>query len=206
MSREIKPLRYQSLKGFFDFAIKEHHEVIYADNVKQLNKIENKIKEIDFADINDCEGDLRELKTDELIEKNSVKLHEAYFAQMGAGTARPVGEIARLIAEDFGSAEKWKKEFEELAYVSRGWAVLAYDFDDNRLVNYLSDSQNQGMWNTVALLCIDMFEHAYFLDDAANRRSYISAFFQNIDWDYINLAAHQYGIIERRLHRKKVKL
>lgn len=207
MSREIKPLRYQSLKGFSDFAIKEHHEVIYADNVKQLNEIENKLRKFNYQDINGSSVDLRETKIEETAEKNSVKLHESYFAQMSAGWPKPVGEIAKMIARDFGSYEQWKKEFEELARASRGWAVLAYDLDDNRLINYLVDSHNQGgVWNAVLLLCLDVCEHAYFLDAAANRRSYIDSFFKNIDWDYVNLAAHQYGIVERRLHKDKVKL
>ena len=202
--RELKSLKYQSLKGFSDYQISRHHDVVYADHVKQLNSIENKVGSLDL-DKSSLYQYLWELKVEEVAEKNAVKLHEAYFAEMGAGTNKPVGEIAKLINQDFGSYEAWKKEFLAAAQVCRGWVVLAYDLDDNKLINYLVDlSQLGGVWNAVIVLTIDCFEHAYSFEGAPNHQAYIEAFMQNIDWDYVNLTAHQYGIIERRRHKEKV--
>lgn len=206
MSRELKSLKYQSLKGFSDYQIKKHHEAVYADHVKRLNAIENQIDSFKNGG-SAWPLDFWEAKSGEAAEKNAVKLHEAYFAEMGAGINRPVGEIAKMIKQDFGSYEAWEKEFTAAALASRGWVVLAYDLDDNRLINYLAEaSHSGGVWNAIIILAIDCSEHAYAFEGVSDHQTYVEAFMKNIDWDYINLAAHQYGIIDRRKNSDKLKL
>ncbi len=39
---------------------------------------------------------------------------------------------------------------------------------------------------SLALLVMDMYEHAYHMDYGANARGDIDAFFQNINWDAVN--------------------
>lgn len=205
MAREVKSLKYQSLAGFSDYQIKEHHEVIYAEEVRELNEIENKLLAASRSLADGLPNDLRELKAEEIEAKNGVKLHEMYFANLGAGRGKAVGEVAKMIERDFGSFEAWKTQFGALA--SKGWVMLAYDLDDNRLINYISDTENRvGVWNAIILLVLDVSEHAYFLDKSTNRMGYIETFFKSIDWDYVNLAAHQYGIIERRKNNEKLHL
>lgn len=204
MSREVKSLKYQSLVGFSDYQIKEHHDVVYAGQVKELNEIENALLDAASHPEKDSAHSLRELKAEEIETKNAVKLHEIYFAGLGAGRPKAVGELAKMIEQDFGSFDEWRKQFSALAKVTKGWVVLAYDLDDNCLKNYVSDTQSHmGVWNVIALLVIDVFEHAYFLDKSTDRQSHIDTFFESIDWDYVNLAAHQYGIIDRRKHKEE---
>jgi superoxide dismutase, Fe-Mn family len=38
---------------------------------------------------------------------------------------------------------------------------------------------------------MDMYEHAYTMDYGANAKSYIDAFFQNIQWDEVSRRAEQ---------------
>ena len=205
-SREIKQLKYQSLKGFSDYQIKKHHEIVYADHVKRLNAIENKIDSLNASQQAQPQ-DFWEVKIEEVAEKNAVKLHEAYFTEMSTGTNHPVGEIAKLIKDDFGSYEAWKKEFMTAAIASRGWVILAYDLDDNKLVNYLIDlSQLGGVWNAVIILAIDCCEHSYSFEGKPDHQKYVEAFMKNVDWDYVNLEAHQYGIIDRRKNSNRLKL
>ena len=205
-SREIKQLKYQSLKDFSDYQIKKHHEMVYADHVKRLNAIENKIDSLNASQQAQPQ-DFWEVKIEEVAEKNAVKLHEAYFAEMSTGTNHPVGEIAKLIKDDFGSYEVWKKEFMTAAIASRGWVILAYDLDDNKLVNYLVDlSQLGGVWNAVIILAIDCCEHSYSFEGKPDHQKYVEAFMKNVDWDYVNLEAHQYGIIDRRKNSNRLKL
>ncbi len=60
----------------------------------------------------------------------------------------------------------------------RGWAWTAYDWDEERLFNYLGDTQNTfPIWNATPLVALDVYEHAYFLDYQTDRASYIDAFF-----------------------------
>ncbi len=68
-----------------------------------------------------------------------------------------------------------------------GWAWTAYDWDEGRLFNYVGDAQNTfPIWNATALVALDVYEHAYFLDYRTDRASYIDAFFDNLDWAVVN--------------------
>lgn len=194
--REVKKLKYKELKGLSEKQLSEHHDVLYAGYVKKISEIEEKLKNVDLSSANGTYSDLRELKMEETFALNGVKLHEGYFENMipeGQG-ARGKGQVFDMIERDFGSYETWEKEFKAMGLAARGWVVLGYDLDEGRLKNILCDSHNQGgVWNMIALLIMDVYEHAYFLDYATARKTYIEAFFQNIDWDYINLLIEKYG-------------
>jgi Fe-Mn family superoxide dismutase len=65
--------------------------------------------------------------------------------------------------------------------------VLAYDFNDGKLHNYICDIHNQGgVWGSAPILVLDMYEHAYFTDFGADKKGYIDSFFNNLNWDAIN--------------------
>ena len=194
--RTQKQLKYTKLDGLSERQLKEHHDVLYAGYVKKIDEIEEKLKNVDLASANATSSDLRALKIEETFALNGVKLHEGYFDNMqDLPSGVPSGKIAELIAHDFGSFEKWLAEFKALGLCARGWVVLAYDLDEQRLKNIVCDTHNQGgVWNAVALLIMDVYEHAYFIDYATARKAYIEAFFKNINWDYVNKLIGKYGI------------
>jgi len=192
--REVKPLNYRELDGLSEKQLTEHHDVLYAGYVKKTNEIEEKLKSADLASANATFSDLRELKMEETFALNGVKLHEGYFDNMVQGGARPSGKVQELIERDFGSYENWEKEFRALGLSARGWVVLGYDLDEKKLKNILCDSHNQGgVWNMLALLIMDVYEHAYFIDYATARKSYIEAFFRNINWQQLDRIISKFG-------------
>src|SRR5918994_3821268 len=82
---------------------------------------------------------------------------------------------------------------EEIA--ARGWAWTAYDWDEQRLFNYIGDTQNTyPIWNATPLVALDVYEHAYFLDYQTDRASYIDAFFANLDWATVNDWVQRYQV------------
>ena len=114
---------------------------------------------------------------------------------MKEGGGAPTGIIMTLIERDFGSYEHWMAEFKALGLAARGWVVLSYDLDEKRLKNIVCDTHNQGgVWNSVAVFIMDVYEHAYFLDYATARKAYIETFFKNINWDYVNSTLERYRI------------
>jgi len=200
MAREIKPLAYDELDGLSEKQLKEHHDVLYAGYVKKIGEIEEKLKQVDVSAANGTFSDLRELKLEETFALNGVKLHEGYFDNMILGgspstSLRANNQIFDLIIRDFGSYEMWEKEFKAMGLCARGWVVLGYDLDERKLKNILCDSHNQGgVWNMVALLIMDVYEHAYFLDYATGRKAYIESFFRNINWDFVNSLCEKYNV------------
>src|SRR3989344_3195403 len=209
--REIKPLKYTELDGLSEKQLKEHHDVLYAGYVKKIGEIEEKLKTVDLSTANASYSDLRELKMEETFALNGVKLHEGYFANMAPpssksdfgtpkksdffpGWVMPSGAIMEMLKRDFGSYEKWEAEFKAMGLCARGWVVLGYDLDEKKLKNILCDSHNQGApWNMIAVLIMDVYEHAYFIDYATGRKAYIEAFFKNIDWNEVNQRIEKLG-------------
>ena len=195
--KEIKPLKYKELNGLSEKQLSEHHDVLYARYVKKVGEIEEKLKNVDLSSANGTYSDLRELKMEETFAINGVKLHEGYFDNMspeGLG-ARGQSRVFEMIERDFGSYENWEKEFKAMGLCARGWVILGYDLDENKLKNILCDSHNQGgVWNMVALMIMDVYEHAYFLDYATARKKYIESFFANIDWNFVNSLMDKYKI------------
>ena len=197
--REPKPLKYTELDGLSERQLKEHHDVLYAGYVKKVNEIEEKLKNVDISTANATYSDLRELKMEETFAVNGVKLHEGYFDNMNKvdkpGLSILNGKVGKLIERDFGSYEAWEKEFKAMGLCARGWVVLGYDLDEKKLKNILCDSHNQGgVWNMIALLIMDVYEHAYFIDYATGRKAYIEAFFKNIDWEEVNRRIERFNV------------
>lgn len=198
MERTVKPLKYTKLDGLTERQLKEHHDVLYAGYVKKLNELEAKLKTVDKTTANATFSDLRELKLEETFAKNAIVLHEGYFDNLG-GSGKPEGELVNLIKRDFGSLEAWMEEFKALGLCARGWVVLAWDWNDMKLVNYICDVHNQGgVWNASALLILDMYEHAFFLDYATNKKAYVETFMKNIDWKALNEMVKKYKFEEHK--------
>src|SRR3989344_7328219 len=198
--REPKPLKYTELDGLSEKQLKGHHDVLYAGYVKKANEIEEKLKSVDISTANATYSDLRELKLEETFAVNGVKLHEGYFDNMIPGgspstSLRANNQIFDLIIRDFGSYDNWEKEFKAMGLCARGWVVLGDDLDEKKLKNILCDSHNQGgVWNMIALLIMDVYEHAYFIDYATGRKAYIEAFFKNIDWEEVNRRIERFNV------------
>ncbi|MEK7150615.1 MAG: superoxide dismutase [Patescibacteria group bacterium] len=193
--RTPKKLNYIKLEGLSERQLSEHHDVLYAGYVKKIDEIEEKLKKVDLTLANATSSELRALKIEETFALNGVKLHEGYFDNMKEGGGAPTGIVMTLIERDFGSYEHWMAEFKALGLAARGWVVLSYDLDEKRLRNIVCDTHNQGgVWNSVAVFIMDVYEHAYFLDYATARKAYIETFFKNINWDYVNSTLERYHI------------
>lgn len=191
---EPKPLKYTKIDGLSERQLAEHHDKLYVGYINKYKEITEKLARVDLSSANQTYSDLRELNSEKSFALNGAKLHEAYFDNMTDVTpAEPSQQLMTLFEKHFGGVEEWKKQFAALGMAARGWVVLAWDIDRGVLENYICDSHNQGgVWNTVALVVLDVYEHAYFLDYATARADYIAKFMQALDWNEINTRATKY--------------
>ena len=91
-----------------------------------------------------------------------------------------------LVERDFGSVDGWRSALRASGMAARGWAWTAYDWDEQRLFNYVGDAQNTfPIWNATPILAMDVYEHAYWIDYGRVRAKYIEAFFNNLDWNVV---------------------
>lgn len=183
--------------GISERQIDEHYSVLYKGYCGKINEISEKLASVDKADANATYSAIRELKREEVFTANAIRLHEGYFDNLG-GDGMAGGTIRSWIEEDFGSVEAWEEEFRACGMSARGWVALAYDLTDGRLHNYLSDIHSDGVWSAIPLLILDVYEHAYFIDYGTGRKSYLDAFFKNIDWQHVNDLIERMGLAQMR--------
>ena len=189
-----KPLGYSELPGITEKQLAEHYK-LYEGYVKKYNELAVLARKVDPAVSNGTYAEIREVNVEKVFALNAIRLHEAYFENMTAKAQDCGGPIKQLIEKEWGSVEPWATDIPALGLAARGWVVLASDFDNQRLENYICDAHNQGgVWNSGALLVLDVYEHAYFLDYATARKAYIDEFMKLINWDVVNERIPQWAI------------
>ena len=199
MRKDFNPEKFKfskDLKGMTLKMLQEHFK-LYEGYVKKTNEIQSKIESADKSEANGVFSYIGELKRQETFAVNGMKLHEIYFAHLG-GDGKPKGELVKMIEKDFGSLDNWKLDMIATGISARGWAILAFDYKDNRLHNYGSDAHNVGaVWGAAPLIVLDVYEHAYFMDYGVNRKDYINSFFENLDWSFANDLVKNYELNKR---------
>jgi superoxide dismutase, Fe-Mn family len=191
--RELKPALLE-MDGISRASVEAHYK-LYEGYVNKRNEILGRLGEIDLATANQVYSEVRALKVDLTFAIGGVKNHEIYFEHLAGGGGAPDGLIGELIERDFGSVDDWRADLKATGMGGRGWAWTAYDWDEQRLFNYIGDAQNTfPIWNATPLVALDVYEHAYFLDYQTDRASYIDAFFANLDWDVVNEWVSRYQI------------
>jgi len=179
------PFKPDSLKGISD-KTSLTHDKLYQAYVAKKDQIQAELKNVDLTTANQTYSQLRALKDAETFAVNGAYLHEIYFAGLG-GDGAPKGDIIEQINQDFGSFEQFTALAKACAMAARGWAVLAWDTFEQCLHIYNGDAHNQGgVWGALPILTIDVYEHAYFMDYGSDRKAYLEALFQNIDWQAVD--------------------
>ena len=118
--------------------------------------------------------------------------HNLFWEIMGPNAGGdPSGEISESIVSNFGSFENFKNEFSKAAATrfGSGWAWLCAHNDGKLEICSTANQDNPIMPNGCGgnpILCIDVWEHAYYLNYQNRRPDYINAFFNVINWEEVN--------------------
>jgi len=118
--------------------------------------------------------------------------HNLFWEIMGPNSGgNPAGEIGESINSNFGSFENFKDEFSKAAATrfGSGWAWLCAHTDGKLEICSTANQDNPIMPNGcggVPILCLDVWEHAYYLNYQNRRPDYINAFFNVINWEEVN--------------------
>lgn len=175
----------KALDGISEMTMTEHYK-LYEGYVKKYNEINVKLATVDLATANQVFSDVRALKVDLTFAIGGVKNHEVYFGHLGGSGGQPSGQLLDKIIKDFGSFDHWQADLKATAMAARGWAWLAYDWQLDKLLNYIGDAQNTfPVWEATPLVALDVYEHAYYLDFQTKRADYIDVFFKNLDWSVV---------------------
>ena len=106
------------------------------------------------------------------------------------GGGEPLAEIANAINNEFGSFDEFKNKFSSAAGTrfGSGWAWLCVE--NGKLTICSTANQDNplmaGECGGTPILCLDVWEHAYYLNYQNRRPDYINAFFNIINWEEVN--------------------
>ena len=118
--------------------------------------------------------------------------HNLFWEIMGQNCGgNPTGEIAEAINSNFDSFENFKDTFKKSGATrfGSGWAWLCIHNDGRLEICSTPNQDNPLMPNGCGgnpILCIDVWEHAYYLNYQNRRPDYLEAFFNLINWEEVN--------------------
>ena len=174
----------------FEYHYGKHHKA-YVDNLNKLTEgteladkpLEELIK-ISFKDSSKAG-----------IFNNAAQVwnHTFFWNSLKpAGGGAPTGEIAAKIDKDFGSFDKFKEEFSNAATTQfgSGWSWLIDDGGTLKVIK-TPNAENPLAHGQKALLTLDVWEHAYYIDYKNARPAFIKNFLEQlVNWDFVaeNLA------------------
>jgi Fe-Mn family superoxide dismutase len=101
---------------------------------------------------------------------------------------QPTGKLAEAISAEFDSFDKFKEQFTDAAKTQfgSGWAWLSLNVDGKLVISKTSNQDNPLMdvaeVKGIPILCLDVWEHAYYLKYQNKRPDYITAFWNVINW------------------------
>jgi len=128
--------------------------------------------------------------TKQAIFNNAAQIwnHTFYWHSMKQnGGGKPSGELAKKIDEDFGSFEKFAEAFKAkgAGQFGSGWAWLVLGKDGKLAVTNTPNAELPMTKGETALLTMDVWEHAYYLDYQILRQDYMGAFLGNlVNWEF----------------------
>ena len=104
-----------------------------------------------------------------------------------SGGGAPSGELADQLSSAFGSVEAFTSEFSDAAKTQfgSGWAWLAHDGSKLQVVK-TPNADLPMKHDMKALLTLDVWEHAYYIDFRNARPKFIENFFENlVNWSFV---------------------
>lgn len=113
--------------------------------------------------------------------------HIIFFKQLTPTPTTISPLLTQALVARFGSVDAFKSEFSNAATAlfGSGWVWLALDANNVLQIAPEPNAGNPITRNMRPLMCIDVWEHAYYLDYQNRRGDYIKNFWNLVNWDYI---------------------
>ncbi|RMF14650.1 MAG: superoxide dismutase [Fe] [Gammaproteobacteria bacterium] len=104
------------------------------------------------------------------------------------GGGEATGPVADAINKAFGSFEAFKQKFTESAInnFGSGWTWLVKNDDGSVEIVNTSNAGTPLAEGRQAILTVDVWEHAYYIDYRNARPKYLEEFWKLVNWDFVN--------------------
>lgn len=187
------PYTYDTLEPFIDtHTLGLHYQKHQKGYLKKLNELLTK-NGYDFK----CPMELLSQNISEFPETDRADIlfnlggvlnHNIYFHSMSDKKVLPTGDFKSKILNTFGTLDNFKKLFKESAIKVKGsgYTFLVLDKANNLLITNTLNQDCPYFHDLIPLLCIDLWEHAYYINYENKRDLYIDNFFEVMDFNFAN--------------------
>lgn len=188
------PYKYDALENMIDAMTMEIH---YSKHAAAYSK---NLKDAALAEKADTNKPLEDVLAK--ISSYSAKMrnnggghynHEMFWQcmQPRKESNAPTGNLQSAISKAFGSFDEFKKQFSDAGKnrFGSGWAWLYADKDKKLKIGSTPNQDNPLMdisdIKGFPLLCLDVWEHAYYLKYQNKRADYIDNWWNVVNWNYV---------------------
>ena len=185
------PYGYKDLEPYMsEQQLTIHHQKHHQAYVNGANAIFERLDKArrDGADV-DVKASLKELSWN----MGGHLLHSLFWGNLaptGTGVGgKPSGVLGDAIEKEFGSFERFKREFTQAAasVEGSGWAALTLDKQTGRPLIMQIEKHNTNVYPTFRIVMVlDVFEHAYYIDYKNDRAKFVDAFWNIVNWNEAN--------------------
>ena len=186
------PFAYDAMEPHIDtLTMETHHGKHHAAYTATFNKLAEQagVQDQDIVEVLANLDKIEDvaLRTSLRNQGGGYYNHNLYFSTISPeGGGEPQGVLAEKIAETFGSFAELREKLIALAIgqFGSGWAWLSADKDGGLHVSQSLNQDNpisQGTGN-MPIMCIDVWEHAYYLKYRNLRADHVRDLFDVINW------------------------
>jgi len=184
------PYGYKDLEPYMsELQLTIHHQKHHQAYVNGANALLERLDKArkEGADI-DVKATLKELSWN----IGGHKLHSIFWKVLmpaSKSSGKPVKTLGEALNKEFGSFERFKKEFSQAAtsVEGSGWAALTLCRHTRRPLIMQIEKHNMNVYPGYRILMVlDVFEHAYYIDYKNDRGKFVEAFWNLVNWDEVN--------------------
>lgn len=186
------PYKYDSLEPYIDALTMEiHHSKHHKAYVDNLNAALEKHPELFELSLEGLQKPGVQIPADiaTVVKNNAggVYNHNFFWDIMTPEKTEPKGDLLSAIEKKFGSLQEFKDTFKKTALgrFGSGWAWLVFDQDGELEVYSTANQDTPISEGKIPMLCVDVWEHAYYLKYQNKRADYLDNFWNVVNWDKV---------------------
>lgn len=183
------PYKYDAIEPYIDtLTMQLHHDGHLKTYVDNLNKA---LKDYPIYHswtleqlIYYSEKLYKKIQTAVLHNAGGIYNHNFFFQNLQNPQKKWSGNLADAIDKEFNSFEDFKKEFTEsaLSVFGSGYTYLVLKDNKLKIIN-LANQDTPLVLNSYPVICVDVWEHAYYLKNHNIRANYLESWFNVVNYE-----------------------
>ena len=168
-------------KETLEYHYGKHHQT-YVTNLNNL------IKGTEYENLN-LEAIIKKVPAGGIYNNAAQIWNHSFFwnSMKPNGGGIPTGKLAAAIEKRWGSFDEFRKVFQASAVgnFGSGWTWLVKKADGSVDIVNMGAAGTPITTDNTALLCVDVWEHAYYIDYRNLRPKFVEAFLNNlVNWSF----------------------